>query len=376
LSENIVRKSLAAAAALSCTLVLLTHPALPSEKGKDKKAGAAAEEKPPGKNPRKQEAVDHFKKGVEFFNEKNFSAALVEFLKSYEIIPNWALRYNIAVCYEETGKTVEALEEYRKYLDDGGEKVAGERKAEVEASIKKLESKIGYLILECSEAGSTVVVDEYHEYEAEKAIPLAAGFHTIAVKKTGFETFKKEISVASGENKILDVTLISLGAAAGQKTKSPGKEIPQPGKGKGAKPEKKKMKRPLRWLWAGLGAGLAIGAGSVTTGALALKKRNDMRAAADGCEATATRDECPEAYDLQDRAGDLIVATNVLAALAGAAALTGLVLFLLDKPKPTVEKPPSKKEAGKGGSRAGWVIVPSVSPGPGHSIGGSMLIEF
>ena len=306
-----------------------------------------------------EEAIKHFQKGVGFFNEESYGAALVEFLRSYELHPNWALRYNIGICYVETGKIVEGLEEFRFYLQEGGDGIDPDRRKEVEDLMVEIEGKIGFVEIESSPQGVSIILDDYKELDADNAgtVPLKAGLHTLVAKKTGFETIRKEFKLASGENKVLEITLKPLALPVKPQV---GKE-PEPVQ---EKPEK--LVKPKRWLWAGLGAGLALGAGAVVTGSLALVKRNDMRDAADACDATAARSDCPKAYDLQEQARGLMIATNVLWGVAGAAAIAGLVLFLLDKPRPVDEKPPQDgQEKGKNKKAARLLVGPALF-GRGH----------
>lgn len=354
-------------------VVLLTAFLLPAAAAgnKEKEAGDKGEEETQAADPKVKKAIGHFGKGVEFFHEEHFSAALVEFLKSYELKPHWAVRFNIGVCYMETGDVVKAFEHLRQYLEEGGGDIPPERTSEVEGMIAKLEGKIGYLVLQCSEADATIRLDEFQEYKTpvEEPIALHAGFHTVSISKPGFKDFKKKVSVASGEKKVLDVTLLSV--ETGGKSEDPKIEV---------KPEiikEKKLKKPKRWLWAGLGAGLALGAGAAITGGMSLKKKNDMQDTADACPSTMTRDACPDAYDYQDQARSLQIATDILWGTALAASAVGIILFIFDKPKPDKKKSTEKKEEKHSvAGIAGITIVPSASPSDRSFLGIQTTISF
>jgi len=345
------------AACLVLWMLTLSMPEAGAEKKKKKEVPEESEEAPTAgmpDDPVIKEAITHFQKGVGFFNEESYGAALVEFLKSYELHPNWALRYNIGICYVETGKVVEGLEEFRLYLEEGGDEIDPDRRKEVENLIGEIEGKIGFVEIRPSEQGASNILDEYKEVGDEISGPIAlmAGLHTLVVKKSGFETVSREFKLASGETKVIEVALKALTSPALQNEK---KKEPEP-----VKKEPEKLVKPKRWLWAGLGTGLALGAGAVVTGSLTLVKRNDMRDAADACDATAARSDCPEAYDLQEQARGLMIATNVLWGVAGAAAALGLVLFLLDKPRPVEEKSPQEGGDGKKKKTARVMIGPAL----------------
>lgn len=356
---------------LIASAVLVAFPLFSEEVSQEDANANPADEDTLVADPGLKDAVKHFEKGVGFFNEENYGAALVEFLKSYELHPNWALRYNIGICYLETGKSVKALDHFKNYLEEGKDEIPGERRSEVEEWIREIESKAGQLVLEVSEKEATVILDELNRYTTpiENSLPLMAGFHILEVKKPGFETFKSEITLASGEKKVLSIKLRPL--------QSPPSQAEVEGKEEKKEKEKKKPERPKRWLWAGLGAGMALGAVAAITGGLAIKKRNDMRDAADGCNATMTHNDCPDAYTYQDQARNLVIATNVLWGIAGAAAATGLILFILDKPKAVEEETPGKKKKDPGGKGAkNIVIVPGISTAGSTYVGMHALTSF
>jgi hypothetical protein len=346
------------AACLALWMLPSPHEARAEKKKQAQEKTGEAAVKEAEENPVSQEAIAHFQKGVGFFNEESFGAALVEFLKSYELHPNWALRYNIGICYVETGKIVEGLDEFRLYLEEGSESIDADRRKEVEDLIGEIEGKIGFVEIKADQQGATVILDDYKELDADAAgpVPLKAGLHTLVVKKGGFETVKKEFKLASGEKRVLEISLKPLASPV----KPPSEKKPEP-----AAKQPEKLVKPKRWLWAGLGAGLALGAGAVVTGSLALVKRNDMRDTADGCDATAARSDCPEAYDLQEQARGLMIATNVLAGVAGAAAVAGLILFLLDKPGPAEEKPPPDGQSKGSRKKIARVLFGPALFGPG-----------
>jgi hypothetical protein len=283
-------------------------------------------------DPKLEEAIEHFQKGVAFFDEENVGAALVEFLKSYELAPTWKLLYNIGICYKKVGKLVKGLETLQEYLKVGGKDVPEDRRQQVEEIIKELEGKIGFLMVECSEKEAKIELDEFVTYMSplDEPIQLTSGIHKLVVSKAGFETFKQEVTVASEESKVLKVALKPLPAAT------------VVGGGGAAKP-----KKPLRWLWAALGSGLGLGVGAAISGGLALKYRGEMNDEADRCPSTMTRDDCPKAYDARDSARRAALGADILMGCAIGFAAVGLILFAVDRPKPAGEKPVDKKKGGK-----------------------------
>jgi hypothetical protein len=320
----------------------------------DKKGKKGKDKGDENLDPTMKKAIDHFQKGVTFFNEENYGAALAEFLESFEIAPNFELRYNIGVCYLESGKPVEALEEFEKYIEEGGKNIPASVKKDVQKMMGEISAKIGTLVVECSEKDAQIVVDEVRKYNLplDEPLRLKAGMHVVVVKKAGFEKYARELSVASGEQKVLKVTLEPV------KQAEPVTIVKYETVGKGGEKDRK-PKKPLRWLWFTLGTAGAIGAAAGVTGGLALKKQQDMEDAVDGCTNTLTRDACPEAYSARDDGKKLMLAANILAGAAGAAAVAGMILFILDKPKVQGEKKPEKAEVEEKKISSRLMIAPS-----------------
>jgi len=336
-------------AAIALALPLLAHPpALPAQED----------------DARRELAVKHFEKGVAFFDDENYGAALTEFLKSFEILPNPALRYNIGVCYYQTGKFVEALEQFQELLEKAGGKIKPALKKEIDDYVKKITGKIGTVEIQCSEPGAEVVIDKYYTYETplEKPVPIVEGLHKIKIDKPGFEPFREEFSVSAGENKVIRAELQTTAPVKKPDAVEPLKDKASSKAGKG--------KKPVRWLWLAFGAGGALGAVAAVTGGLTLKKKSDMRDAESRCESTMSADDCPEAYDLQEEGRALMITSNVFIAAAAVAATTGLVLFLVERKKAGGEKQRPVKN-----TSLLW-IAPSLAPGGRSGLGLSAGLTF
>lgn len=312
-------------------------------------------------DPQTQEAIEHFKKGVGFFEKGKFEAALVEFLKSHELRPNWALRYNIGVCYEETGQPVDALEQFRLYLEEGGDTIPEQRRAEVQEHIADLEQGMGFMVVKVNETDAQVIVDDFRKFTSpmDDPIPVEAGFHRLEVRKQGFHTYRAKVTVTSGEEVVHEVEL--------EPVEAPGEEDVELFSWDELMPPEvptEEKHKPLTGIWIGLGAGGALAVAAAVTGGLVLSHKKKMKDAASACEVTLTRDDCPKAYDHQDKAKKLQVATNVLWGVAGAAAITGLIVFLASKPQA------EKKEPAPSKAKPEVAVVPVVVPGQGGAMVG------
>jgi tetratricopeptide (TPR) repeat protein len=319
-------------------LAVLLSTALPAGLPRAAQAGEgkAGGKKGQAKDPKMEEAVSRFETAVSFFDQKNYGAALAEFLESYALVPNDALLYNIGVCYYETGKYTAALEAFDKFLAWSGDGIEAKVKAKVETFKAKIDGKIGFLVVKCGQEGAVLEVDggSGRLLPLDDPVPLDPGIHAIAVYKAGFETHREEFTVASKKTVVLDVTL----EAVEKKEKAGKAAAPPPAE---EKKEKAKGKKPLRWLALALGGGGALGAAGVVMGGLTYKTKKDFDKAGRACTSTMTRADCPKVYDLSDKGKAYQISADVLLGAAAAVAITGMILFILDKPRGAEKKPGS-----------------------------------
>jgi len=257
---------------------------------------------------------------------------------------------------------VEALDEFNLYLVEGGEKVPEDRRAEVEAHVMDLEQEMGFLVFDIDEVDAQILIDDFRKFMTPitDPVPVEAGFHTIEVRKEGFEVYRAKVTVTSGEEVTHEVELVEKDGGSDEPFTWDEVTPPDdPGE---------KSKKPLTGIWIGLGAGGGLAIAAAATGGAVLSTKKKMDSAAADCESTMTRDDCPSAYKHQDTAEGLRIATNVLWGLAGAAAVAGLVMYLTSKP--------AAEEALAEPAKPEVSVLPIIAPGENPTIGIEALIKF
>jgi tetratricopeptide (TPR) repeat protein len=149
-----------------------------------------------------------FQRGVDFFHEGNFEAALAEFRKANQIAPSYRILYNIAQAYYETHDYVSALKYYKQYLTDGDADVTESRKTAVEETIQKLEARIAYLEIVVDVDGAQVSVDDVPVGPSPLAGPISVnpGPRRVSASKTGLPVATRTISAAGSDR--LNVALV------------------------------------------------------------------------------------------------------------------------------------------------------------------------
>lgn len=106
----------------------------------------------------RENALAHFKAGLDHFDRQEWSAALAEFLRSRELYPTRAATKNAAVCLRKEGRFDEALDLYEALLRDFPDLPQPDRDFAT-SEIRELQASIGAVGLRGAEPGASVVID-------------------------------------------------------------------------------------------------------------------------------------------------------------------------------------------------------------------------
>ena len=270
----------------------------------------------------KAKAKKHFKQGTILYDEGNYEAALVEFRASYEANPNWKMRYYVAVTLQALHRFVEAEEELKLYLEEGGDDVSEKKKSEVEDILASLSGVIGRLTVLTEPEGAALYLgaDGVGETPMAEPLRLDVGTYGLTVKKEGYEPQTLEVEVPGGESVEVTVKLVKKAPAADDTKGEDGAAAAETAAGK---PEKK-VPAAAFYAVAGLTGALLIG--TAVTGGLAMKTFRDF-------EDTPVEDLDSRA-DLRDKGRKLNIAADTLLGLTAASAAALLVMgFFTDFPK-------------------------------------------
>jgi hypothetical protein len=154
-----------------------------------------------------QRASEHFERGLAFFGEGRFDAALAEFNQAYEIAPAPQTLYNIARVQAALGHAVEATAAYERYLREPD--LPAPRRREAEAALAEQRARVGTMRLTSNVDGATVNVDgtDVGTTPMNSAVPLTAGTHALELRATGYESIRISISIAGREELSLELTM-------------------------------------------------------------------------------------------------------------------------------------------------------------------------
>ena len=273
-----------------------------------------------------EEAKLHYQQGVALFKEENYKMALAEFVKSYELKANWKLKLNIGICYYNLNRFVQAKQVLEEYITEGGSELEADKQAKAEDLLDQIAKVIAEVKVEANVSGAAVFIDdkEVATTPMDKAVTLEAGLYSLRVEADGYKPYEKDISLAGGDQKVLDISLVKKAGAA-EGTEEGGGTGPGEVKGggktegtkvdKGEKPKGKKKIGPLG-ITAIVLAPIALGTfgGVVATGLRNRTEKDNY----DACIEVQTKESCKHYRDdsikFQNMTNALVVVGVVLAA--------------------------------------------------------------
>jgi hypothetical protein len=219
-----------------------------------------------------EEARARFQRGVELYREGSFDAALAEFNKAYDLAPNYRVLYNMAQVQTERHDYVAALKLMEKYLEEGGGDIAPERKDQVTKEIATLRGRVTELKVATNVEGAELLIDGVVSGTTPFTEPvlISAGVRQLQLRKAGYETANKTMTVAGGEEVSIELELKELPESSAapvivQTSDSPLRDSPRGDDGPSKAP-----------MWISLAATGLFAGGAVTFAVLTKKADDDL----------------------------------------------------------------------------------------------------
>ncbi len=280
-----------------------------------------------------------FNQGVTEFEAGDHRAALESFESAYRLAPHPAVRVNMANCFEQLGRFVEARFNYERFLEESGEGVSAEQRAEVEAALARLSAQIGTLVVTVEPPHAALRVDgQIPKRLPSGAVLLPTGRYEIALRADGFLEAQRTVMITGLEETRISVTLEpepdpSLVAAPVVEPEVVEEPVAQ---GAEEAPTTAEPGKHRTWMWvaAGTTGVLAIGLG--VTGGLALGAKQDFEAAKvasnDPSRTAADRENGrAEGFDAAQRADRLALVSDVFLMGTVVAGGATLLIWLTDR---------------------------------------------
>jgi PEGA domain-containing protein len=260
------------------------------------------------------EALARFKRGLELYEEQDFTGALVEFRRAYEISPNYKVLYNIGqVCFQLTDYAC-ALKNFERYLAEGGNNIASDRRAQVQRDLEKLQTRVARIEIVTNVPGVDITVDDVPvgKTPLKESVVVSSGKRRVFATKEGRVAVTRIVDVGGTDSVRVQLDLVDAATGSSQPAQA--------------------YVTPSKWTtlsYVGLGVAGAFGVTAAVTGIFALNASNDLeqkRFSGDEPD-SATRSK-------QTDVRTLSIVSDVFLGAAIVTLGTTLVLTLLRNPKP------------------------------------------
>lgn len=157
-----------------------------------------------------------YAEGLERLEKDDARGAITAFEKAYALRPAAVILYNVAVAHIALDQPVEAVRALEAALA-GTPALRAARAEQARALLAAQLEKVGTLTVTCNEEGADVFVDGVAVGKTPLAAPIrvAAGRHSVTVRKGGFEEQRQSLDLAAGKLTTLATTLSATPVRSG-----------------------------------------------------------------------------------------------------------------------------------------------------------------
>jgi hypothetical protein len=282
-----------------------------------------------------------FEEGRQLMKEGDYETACPKLAESYRLDPALGALLNLALCYEEQGKSASAWAKFKDAASVAADDGDVDRKAFAERHIADLEPKLTRLKITVAPGADITGLEirqdgvAFSVATAGTALPVDPGTHEIVATAPGHEGWSTTVQTAgAGQTaEIVIPVLPTTPPSAPPEPTAPARPIvpaPRPA----PSPPDRTAGSSLSTLEILGITGMAVGGAAVVVGSvfggLAIKNGDEV---AEGCtEPDGQGSACPEASDLiglNDEAMTQATVANVLLIGGGVVAVGSLVLYLV-----------------------------------------------
>jgi hypothetical protein len=267
-------------------------------------------------------AKEAFSAGQQLYKAGRYAEAVTRFEAAYAAKPHPSILFNIARCWEALDEVAKALRSFKDYLHADPD--AKDKQAVVD-SIANLERKLRakglqQIMIFAEPKDATITVNGKLLGTSPASTELPAGEHSLAVRAPGFTTVERTFTMQLAKGSELTVVLEKTGGVASSDAPVNGPGLTPSATAETSLTATPKKRGPV-FAWvasglavAGLGTGIALGVASANTSATLHSQPHPQA----------------EATQMVNDATATAIGANVAYGVAGAAAITAVILFIVE----------------------------------------------
>lgn len=279
--------------------------------------------------PAAEDPAAHFERGLKFFKEGNYVAAMAQFKRCYELDPNASVLYNIGQTARQLNLYSEALTALERFMREVRD-IDEPTRTNVQGWIAELKESVAVVTVKTNVEGVDIAVDDvdFGKTPLKEPIYMNAGKRRISATKSGYAPVTRFIEVAGTEQKTFDLELVSLTGDANPNPNPATNEVEH-----------------TPWPWVGLGVTAGFGIATAVVGGLSFGKKADFEDALAQFPGSQT-----DIDDARSTARTFAVTADVLGGVTGGLAALTIIAFIVDYTRspsapesspPSTETPPS-----------------------------------
>lgn len=156
---------------------------------------------PPVSETARAEASTRFGRGVQLFEAQDYAAALAEFEAAHRLVPRFAVLFNVGVTQKRLFRYDEAIRTLQRYLAEGGDKVAPDRRQEVERELGEMRALVAEVAVRVDGLPARLEVDGRFVAETPLGRPLllAPGRHVLRALREDCDPAERAIELVSSQ---------------------------------------------------------------------------------------------------------------------------------------------------------------------------------
>jgi hypothetical protein len=169
---------------------------------------AYAADAPP--DPKKAEAAQRFDRGLQLFDDGDTAGALAEFKRTYELVPNPVVLFNIGLVYAAMGRPVSAVDALEKVMQTP-DKISADQRERATRTLNDQRQRIGRLMVTTTPEGARIDIDNVESSRTPLTGPIriSEGAHIIGAVAEGYAPDRKEVVVAGNSEATVHFDLVS-----------------------------------------------------------------------------------------------------------------------------------------------------------------------
>ena len=158
---------------------------------------------------RVRRAQGHFQRGVGFYEERNYDAALAEFSRAHALVPNYRVLYNLAQTQVERHDYVDAIRLFAEYLELGGAEIPPARRQATERERESLLERVASVRVESNVGGAELWVDGRSRgiVPSRYTLRLNAGMADVRLEKPGYVPVSRQLTIVGGDSVLVQMQL-------------------------------------------------------------------------------------------------------------------------------------------------------------------------